>query len=101
MGHAGGKYGEIDKENCGKIVNDGFMLVSLILYHKSKIGQALMYIQRKNMVCREFHMCHDLFLDQNENDNAYSTPLRNEALYVDRKNGNVGNWFVSQHIYTS
>ena len=32
MGHAGGKYGEIDKENCGKIVNYGFILTNAIVY---------------------------------------------------------------------
>ena len=37
------------------------------------------------MVCGKFHICNDLVLDQNVNNNAYSTPLHNEALYVDRK----------------
>ena len=32
MGHAGGKYGEIYKENCGKIVNYGFILTNAIVY---------------------------------------------------------------------
>ena len=61
------------------------MLVSLKLYHNSKVGQALMYMQHRHMVCGELHICHDLILDQNVNDNAYSSFLRHEALDVDHK----------------
>ena len=34
------------------------------------------------MVCGKFHICYDLVLDQNINDNSYSTPLLDEALDV-------------------
>ena len=61
------------------------MLVSLMLHHKSKVGQALMYMQHRHMECGELHIFHDLFLDQNVNGNAYSTPLLHEALDVDHK----------------
>ena len=37
------------------------------------------------MVCGELQICHDLVLDQNVNDNAYSTHLIHEALYLDHK----------------
>ena len=37
------------------------------------------------MLCGEFHIFRDLVLDQNVNDNAYSNPLRREALDVDHK----------------
>ena len=37
------------------------------------------------MVCGELHICHDLVLDQNVNDNAYSTPFIHEALDVRHK----------------
>ena len=37
------------------------------------------------MVCGEFHICHDLVLDQTLSDNAYSTPLLHEALDVNHK----------------
>ena len=37
------------------------------------------------MVCGEFHIFHDLVLDQNVNDNAYSTPFLHEALDVKHK----------------
>ena len=42
-------------------------------------------MKHKNMIYGEFHIYPYLVLDQNENDNAYSTPLRHEALYVDHK----------------
>ena len=37
------------------------------------------------MVCGELYIFHDLFLDQNVNDNAYSTLLLHKALDVDHK----------------
>ena len=61
------------------------LLVYLQVYHISKVCLALMNIQRTHMECGELHICHDLVLDQNLNDNAYSTPLRYEALDVDHK----------------
>ena len=39
-----------------------------------------MYIQRNHMLCRKLRICHDLYLYQNLNYNAYSTPLRHEDL---------------------
>ena len=44
-----------------------------------------MYMQHKHMVYGELHIHHYLVLDQNANDNAYSTPLRNEFWNVDHK----------------
>ena len=37
------------------------------------------------MLCVEFHICHDLDLEQNLFDNAYPTPLLHEALDVNHK----------------
>ena len=34
---------------------------------------------------RIFHICHELVLDQNINDNAYSTPLLHDDLDVEHK----------------
>ena len=59
--------------------------VLLTEHHKSMVGQALMYMQHRNMVCNEFHICHDLYLDQNVNDNAYPTLLLHEALDMNHK----------------
>ena len=61
------------------------MLVSLKVYQKSKVGQALMYMQHGHMACGEFHICHDLVLDQNVDANYYSTLLLDEALDLDHK----------------
>ena len=61
------------------------MPVLLTEYRKYIVGQTLMYIQHRQMVCGKFHICHDLDLDQNVNDNAYPTPLRHEALDVSHK----------------
>ena len=44
-----------------------------------------MYMQHRHMVCGELHICHDIVLDQNVIDNAYSTPFLREALDVDHK----------------
>ena len=44
-----------------------------------------MYIQHMHTIGGKLHICHDLVLDQNLNDNAYSIPLLREALYVDHK----------------
>ena len=48
----------------------GSVHVLLIEYRKSKVCQALMYMQHRNMVCGEFHIFRYLYLDQNVNDNA-------------------------------
>ena len=56
------------------------MPVLLTEDRKSMVGQALMYMQHGHMVCGELHIFHDLDLDQNLYDNAYSTPLLHEAL---------------------
>ena len=52
---------------------------------KAMVGKSLMYMQHMYMVCGELHICHDLILDQNVNDDAYSTPLIHEALDVNHK----------------
>ena len=44
-----------------------------------------MYKQYKHMVYGELHILQFLDLDQNVNDNAYSTPLLHDALYVEHK----------------
>ena len=44
-----------------------------------------MYMQHRHMVWSKSHICHDLVLDQNANDNAYSTTFLREALDVDHK----------------
>ena len=44
-----------------------------------------MYIQHMHMLCGEFHIYHDLVLDQNVNDNAYSPPLLHDALEMEQK----------------
>ena len=63
----------------------GSVRVSLKVYQKSKVIQAFIYMQHRHMLCGELHICHDLFLDQNVNDNAYSTPYLHEAYDVDHK----------------
>ena len=63
----------------------GSMSVSLNKYQRSKVCQALMRIQHMHMVCGKLHICHDLFLDQNVNNNAYSTPLIHELLDLNQK----------------
>ena len=63
----------------------GSVLVSLMVYQKSRVCQALLYMQHRHMVCSEFHIWHDLVLDQNANHNAYSTTLIHEDLDVDHK----------------
>ena len=49
------------------------------------VGQTLMYMQHRHMVCGELHICHDLDLDQNVNDDYYPTPFLHEALGVNHK----------------
>ena len=59
--------------------------LSLAVYQKSKVYPELMYIQHRHMVCGKSHIYHDLFLDQNINDNSYSTPFLHEAFDVYQK----------------
>ena len=54
-------------------------------YHIFKVLPALMYMQHKHMVCEKLQIYPYLSLDKKENDNAYSTPLRNEVWNVDHK----------------
>ena len=61
----------------------GSVIVYLMVYNKSKVGQAFMYMKNSHMECGESHICHDLVWDKNVNDNAYSNPLIHEALDVD------------------
>ena len=61
-----------------------------MVYQKFKGGQVLIYMQHSHMVCGELHICHDLFLGQNVNDNFYSTLLLNEALNVYHKMAMLG-----------
>ena len=72
-----------------------------MIYQISKVCIALMYMQHKRMEYSKFYIHHYLVLDQNVDDNAYSTPLRHEALECGSQNGNAGNWFVLQCILTS
>ena len=60
-------------------------IVYLMVYHVSKVCLALMYIQHTHMVYGELHILPFLVLDQNENDDAYSTPLRHKVWNVDHK----------------
>ena len=56
-----------------------------MVYQKSKAVQSLMYMQHRHMECGKLHIWHDLVLDQNVSDNAYSTSLLHEALDVNHK----------------
>ena len=93
------------KYNMWKV---GSVLVSLKVYQKSKVGKSLINIQNRHMVCSELHICLELFLDQNVNNNAHSTPLLHEALDVDHKmlilgiglyHNKISNIFVQHHNY--
>ena len=44
-----------------------------------------MYIKHTHMVCRELHIHHDLVIDKNTSDNAYSSPLCHAVWNVDHK----------------
>ena len=61
------------------------MPVLLTELQKYMVGQALMYMQHRLIVCGELCICHDLYLNQNVYDNAYPTSLLHEALYVNHK----------------
>ena len=55
-----------------------------------------MHIQHNHMVCGEFHVFHYLDLDQNVNNNAYSTPLLHEDLDVNHKMEILGiGWYYN------
>ena len=56
-----------------------------MVYQISKVVLALMHMQHKHMVYGELYRHHYLVLDQNENDNSNSTPLRHEVWNVDHK----------------
>ena len=47
---------------------------------KSIVGQALMYMQQRHMVCGKLDIYHYLDLDQSVYDNAYPNPLLHKAL---------------------
>ena len=64
--------------------------VYLMVYHISKVCPALMYMQHMHMVYGELQIYHYLVLDQNLNDNAYSTPLRHEVWNMDHKKVMLG-----------
>ena len=49
------------------------------------VGQTFMYIQKRNMVYGESHICHDLYLYQNLYDNTYPPPFIHEALDVNHR----------------
>ena len=57
----------------------------MIVYQVSKVCIALMYTQHNQMVYGKLHIYHYLVLDQNANDNAYSTLLSHEVWNVDQK----------------
>ena len=59
-----------------------------------------MYMPHRHIICWEFHTCHYLISDQTVNDNSYSTPLSPWGFGCKPQNGNVGNWLVSQYIFT-
>ena len=61
------------------------VIVSLKVYQKYKFGQALMYMKDMHMLYGKLNIYHDLVLDQNINDNVYSTPLYHEFWNVDHK----------------
>ena len=80
----------------------GSVPVSFTVYHKSKICRAFVYIQHRHMVCGQFHICHDLALYQNVNDNYYSTPLLHEVLDVEHKMAMMGIvWYqnIFSHLF--
>ena len=61
------------------------MIFSLKVCQKSKVCLEFMYMKHKHRICGKLHVFHDLVLYKKVNDNAYSTPLRHEALDVDHK----------------
>ena len=60
-------------------------LVYLMVYQISKVCLAFMYIQHRQIIYGKLHRHHDLVLDQNEIDNAYSTPLLHKVWNMDHK----------------
>ena len=57
--------------------------VHLIVNYISKVCLSFIYMQHKHMVYAEFNIHHYLALDINENNNAYSAPMRHEVWNVD------------------
>ena len=75
-------------------------LVYLLKYQISKVFIALMYKKHTHMVYGELHILPYLVLDQNANDNAYSSPLRHEVWNVDHKIVMLGIYFLLNYIFT-
>ena len=71
--------------NKYNLLQVGNVPVLLTEYWKSKVCQALMYMQHRHMVCVEFHISHDIDLDQNVNNNSFPTPVLHEALDMNHK----------------
>ena len=57
----------------------------MMVYHISRFCLVLMCMQHNHMVNGKLHIHHYLVLDQNANDNSFSTPLRHEVWNVDHK----------------
>ena len=86
-----------NKYNLLQVVSVPILLTE---YRKSNVCQALMYMQHSHMVCVELHIRHDLDLDQNVNDNSYSTPLIHEALDVNHKMVTLGiGWYHNTFLH--
>ena len=56
-----------------------------MVYQISKVCLALMYMQHKHILYGGLHIYHYLVLDQNVNDNYYSTSLPHDVWNVDHK----------------
>ena len=65
-------------------------------------------MKHRHMVCGELHICHELDLYQNVNDNAYPTPFIHEALDMNHKmvmlvigwyQNKISHLFVQHHHY--
>ena len=76
----------------------GSVLVSLMVYHISKVFLALMYMQHKHMVYGELNIHRLLVLYQNENYNDYSTPLRHKVLNVYHKKIMLGIYLCNNSL---
>ena len=57
----------------------------MVVYHISKVCISLMYMQQNHMVYLDCHISPFLVLDQNANDNDYSTALLHEVCNMDQK----------------
>ena len=79
----------------------GSLPIYLTQYQKYKVCPELIYIKHTHRLCGKLHICYDLLLDQNVNDNAYSTSFIHEALDVDHKMAMMGiGWYhnIFSHI---